>query len=237
MSDAKDQMDLRANLGPRVSPRKVWAAIAMATVATVLLVTHLVAASSSVRLGYLGYGNSGVSGNGGYVIGSPFSVMTPPLVNLGHAPLTLKSIDLVATGCRATTVSSVLYRFNGAGVEFGPGWGPRSTWGASGLKTPAGQLRGTVLRPGTEWTPGFKDVLTLVIPHPGAVLIAGFKITYETGGDLRSQILVVPQAYLPYQRSEARTAADFDDQMQVLNSLRISKQGTPSSRPCDYIHS
>jgi hypothetical protein len=94
-----------------------------------------------------------------------------------------------------------------------------------------------VIRPGTEWTPGFKDVLTLLVPRPGAVLIAGFRVTYQTDGTQRSQILIVPQVYLPYLRGEVRTPADLNLQSQVLSSLQISKQGIPSAKPCEYIHS
>jgi hypothetical protein len=240
MTDMKDHLDSGARFGPKVSNLTVSSVVVLALVLSVivaLLVTHLVVASPNDRIGYLGYGRAGVSGDGGYVVGSPFSVMTPPLVNLGHAPLTLESVNLVATGCPTTIVSSALYKFNGAGVEFGPGSDPPSRWSAFGLRARAGPLRGKVLRPGTERTPGFKDILTLHVLRPGAVLIAGFKVKYETEGSQRTQLLLVPQVYLPYLRGEARKNADLNLQSHVLSSLRISRQGTVSARPCEYIHS
>jgi hypothetical protein len=163
--------------------------------------------------------------------------MTPPLVNLGNANLVLESIGVVATGCQTTTVGSALYRFHGARVEFGPGTEPMARWGLYGLTTRAGHLRGTVIHPGNDWTPGFKDVLTLFVHRPGAVLIGGFKVVYRTEGRQRSQLLIVPQVYLPYLRGQTRTAADYSLQSRVLSSLRISKQGKPSAVPCEYIHS
>jgi hypothetical protein len=236
MADESNQIDPVGEFGPKLSRLarlSLMVSVFVLLLVVAFVVTRLVATSPMTPLGHLGYGNAGVSGTGGYVAGSPFSVMTPPLVNLGKVPLTLESVALVSTGCRATTVSSALYRFSGAGVEFGPGTEPPSRFG---LKIRVGQLLGTVLRPGAELKPGYKDVLTLFVRPPGAVLIAGFKVTYEMGGIRRSQTLIVPQVYLPYGRREVRTAADWNLQKLVLNSLRISKLGIPSPIPCQYIH-
>ena len=223
-----------AGVGPRLRAQLV--ALAMLVVASLVGVTWLVAAGSSGPVGRLAYGDAGLSFSATYVAGSPFSVETPPLVDLGRAPLRLEKVALVTTGCQPSLDSTSFFHFRGAGISNGPNITPRAQWASVWhLVDRAGAPRGTVLRPGTEWSPSYVEVFTLSVPHSSAVLIAGFLATYETGGATHTQFLRERQVFLPRRRGESSTAADVRRGQRLLNSLRVSAQGAPSSVSCEVI--
>ena len=203
---------------------------------TIVWVTRAQQALPSPQ-GVLEYQNAGVSGYGGYVVGAPYSIGTPPLVNVGKAPLTLQSIALISTGCRISVVSTGMFHFKGAGVELGPANDPRSQWSKVwGLTVARAEVRGMVLRPATPSAPSFKDVITFEVPQQGAIAIAGFRVRYVTAGVERTEDLRVAQALLPRPRFLKSAAMLLRRAHAALSAIPLSQTGSLAPLPCDQLY-
>jgi hypothetical protein len=187
---------LLAGLGWKIGKLTAWVLVGSLLVAGVSIGVHRWQ-SRSEPSGVLAYQNAGVSEYGPYLVGVPYSVSTPPLVNIGRAPLTLEGIQLLTTGCSVKIESTSFLHFKGEGIQAGPGDAPRSQWSPYNGTTRAGLLQGRVLLPARYFSPSFKEIFTLGITDPGAFGVLGYKVTYRTGGQLHTEVLRVPQVLLP----------------------------------------
>ncbi len=221
-----------------VGPRRRWRhVVVLSTVALLAFVAlaFVVARAKSPPVGRLGYQTTGIGGGSGgfWVAGRPYRVTSPPLYDVGSAPIVLQQISMITTGCKVRVLEDGLFRVHEAGYQ--EALGPTSARDLQrfGYRGPIGSVRGLKLRHSTEFDPSYVEVYTIVPPSQRTFAVLGFKVRFDSGGTEITQYLGYPETFLPILAGHTAFHAPFGRIDNIGSRIGVTPDGETRGFACE----